>query len=376
MTRAGQVHYGYDSAGRVTERRRTRLSRKPDVWRYTWDAEDRLTSVTTPDGTVWRYLHDPLGRRVAKQRLAADGTTVVEETRFAWDGPDLVEQTTRRPGEPEETTLTWERDGTHPVSQTERTALADAPQTVIDERFYAVVTDLVGTPTELVTESGEIAWRADATLWGLSGGDPGTGGARTPLRFPGQYDDPETGLHYNLFRHYDPLTAAYTSPDPLGLAAGPHARLYVLNPLHWVDYLGLLTCRQNARRLRRNMRLEGRPVGPGQAAAHIVPSGGSAGHWVPGARSRQILDRDNVDINDAANGIPLGHPTPHNFTHREAFLQRVNQHLDALVQHRTARGFGDRAIRTELRRELRSIGRQVEAELATGAPSPTAYWTA
>jgi RHS repeat-associated protein len=31
----------------------------------------------------------------------------------------------------------------------------------------------------------------------------------TPLRFPGQYFDPETGLHYNFFRHYDPETARY-----------------------------------------------------------------------------------------------------------------------------------------------------------------------
>ncbi|RNG18204.1 hypothetical protein EEJ42_27590 [Streptomyces botrytidirepellens] len=27
------------------------------------------------------------------------------------------------------------------------------------------------------------------------------------LRFPGQYADPETGLYYNYFRHYDPETA-------------------------------------------------------------------------------------------------------------------------------------------------------------------------
>ncbi|ALO91332.1 hypothetical protein SHL15_0118 [Streptomyces hygroscopicus subsp. limoneus] len=29
-----------------------RLSRKPDVWRYTWDAEDRLTSCVIPDATA------------------------------------------------------------------------------------------------------------------------------------------------------------------------------------------------------------------------------------------------------------------------------------------------------------------------------------
>ncbi|WP_369696855.1 RHS repeat domain-containing protein [Streptomyces sp. XD-27] len=36
------------------------------------DAEDRLHQVTTPDGTQWRYLCDPFGRRVAKQRLNTD----------------------------------------------------------------------------------------------------------------------------------------------------------------------------------------------------------------------------------------------------------------------------------------------------------------
>lgn len=48
LTRAGSVHYEHDAQGRITLRRRTRLSRKPDVWRYEWDAEGRLTSVTTP----------------------------------------------------------------------------------------------------------------------------------------------------------------------------------------------------------------------------------------------------------------------------------------------------------------------------------------
>ncbi|WP_323179423.1 DUF6531 domain-containing protein [Streptomyces sp. NBC_00198] len=374
VTRAGSVHYEYDAAGRVVLRRRARLSRKPDVWRYTWDAEDCLTSVITPDGTVWRYLYDPMGRRVAKRRLGPDGVTVMEETVFTWDGPHLVEQTTRTAGGVEEVTLTWDRDGVRPLAQTERRATAGDQQRV-DERFHAIVTDLVGTPTELVSEGGAVDWTSSTTIWGLStaGEDSGTG---TPLRFPGQYYDPETELHYNYFRHYDPATATYLSPDPLGMDAGPNPRGYVLDPLLWIDYLGLLSCRQNARRLRRNMRREGRPVSRGQAAAHLVPSGGSAGHWVPGARSRALLDRYGVDVNDAANGIPLGHPSPHNFTHREPFLQRVNQRLDQVVQDRTARGFGVRAIRTELRRELRTIGREVEGELSTGVPSPTAVWTA
>ncbi|OON80939.1 hypothetical protein B1H18_11300 [Streptomyces tsukubensis] len=67
ITRAGRVRYEHDALGRITSRRRTRLSNKPETWRYTWDAEDRPSSVLTPDGTRWHYRYDPLGRRIAKQ---------------------------------------------------------------------------------------------------------------------------------------------------------------------------------------------------------------------------------------------------------------------------------------------------------------------
>jgi RHS repeat-associated protein len=286
-----------------------------------------------------------------------------------------VEQTTRTAGELEECTLTWERDGMRPLAQTERKTLADAPQHAIDQRFFAIVTDLIGTPTELISETGDIAWHPRATLWGVTS-DNSDATAYTPLRFPGQYFDPETQLHYNYFRYYDPSIALYASADPLGLEAGPSPHAYVVNPLAWVDYLGLLTCRQNARRLRRNMRREGRATRRGQAAAHIVPSGGNAGHWIPGARSRELLERYRIDVNDAANGIPLGNPYPHNYTHREPFLQRVNQHLEQVVRDAVDQGMGARAIRTALRRELRTIGREVSGELTTGTPGPGAIWTA
>ncbi|WP_241518592.1 AHH domain-containing protein [Streptomyces sp. CB03238] len=66
---------------------------------------------------------------------------------------------------------------------------------------------------------------------------------------------------------------------------------------------------------------EGRAPSPGQAAAHLVPSGGSRRLWAPGARSRALLERYRVSINDAANGVGLTYPKPHNYTHRGAFLQ-------------------------------------------------------
>ncbi|MFI1331855.1 putative T7SS-secreted protein [Streptomyces sp. NPDC020845] len=237
ITRAGNIRYEHDDTGRLTLRQKTRLSKKPDTWRYTWDAEDRLTTVTTPDGTVWRYLYDPFGRRTAKQRLAADGETIAEQVDFTWDGPTLIEQTTTTPDLPHPVTLTWDHDGLHPIAQTERITEATTQQE-IDQRFFAIVTDLVGTPTELIDESGDIAWHTRATLWGTTTW-AATSTTYTPLRFPGQYYDPETGLHYNHHRYYDPTTARYLTPDPLGLKPAPNPQSYVVNPTHATDSLGL-----------------------------------------------------------------------------------------------------------------------------------------
>jgi RHS repeat-associated protein len=195
--------------------------------------------VITPDGTRWRYTYDPLGRRTAKLRLAEDGETVVERVDFTWDGTTLCEQTTTSPDLPHPVALTWDHQGLRPISQTERLLpAADASQEEIDSRFFAIVTDLVGTPTELVDEHGHLAWRARSTLWGTRAWAANST-AYTPLRFPGQYYDPETGLHYNFFRHYDPETARYLSPDPLGLAPAPNPTAYVHNPYLFTDSLGL-----------------------------------------------------------------------------------------------------------------------------------------
>lgn len=62
---------------------------------------------------------------------------------------------------------------------------------------------------------------------------------------PGQYADPETGLHYNFFRHYDPEAGRYVSPDPLGLDPAPNPVGYVTNPATEADPLGLAPCMQS-----------------------------------------------------------------------------------------------------------------------------------
>jgi RHS repeat-associated protein len=96
----------------------------------------------------------------------------------------------------------------------------------VDRRFHAIVTDLTGTPTELVTATGEVVWQRRTALWGATT-DLTRTGVDCPIRFPGQYHDPETGIHYNCRRYYEPTTAGYLSADPLGLAPAPNPHAYV-----------------------------------------------------------------------------------------------------------------------------------------------------
>ncbi|GAA3877132.1 hypothetical protein GCM10022227_38690 [Streptomyces sedi] len=242
VSRAGRCRYSYDAAGRTVRRQRVRLSRKPDNWQYEWDAEDRLVQTISADGTLWRYQYDPLGRRIAKVRLNEEGE-VAEEILFAWSGTTLAEQASTM-GPERGSTLTWLYQGTRPLAQItsgitsgEVMAVEATPQQETDQRFHAMVTDLVGTPTELVTAGGEIVWKNQSSLWGFS--RRSVDSETMPLRFPGQYADKETGWHYNYHRHYDPDTARYTTPDPTGLSPAPNHYAYVHNPHSWCDPLGL-----------------------------------------------------------------------------------------------------------------------------------------
>ena len=256
VRQAGLTRFEHDAQGRLISQVRRTLSGRKRQWSYSWDAQDQLTSVVLPDGTRWRYLYDPLGRRRAKQRLDDHGA-VVEQTLFTWDSSRLAEQEHHRPdGAIEILTWDWEPASHRAATQrrtyipnradadqdSRRAGIVAAAQAEIDTEFWAIVTDLVGTPRELVTREGRIAWAHRATLWGAPADSPGSAvgqGTDCPLRFPGQYLDVETGLHYNYTRYYDPSTASYLSPDPLGLLPAPNQHGYVTNPLAWADPLGL-----------------------------------------------------------------------------------------------------------------------------------------
>ncbi|KQP26506.1 hypothetical protein ASF27_21140 [Methylobacterium sp. Leaf102] len=80
------VHLSYDACRRVVERRVERSGFRPRVWRYGWDAQDRLVACETPSGACWAYGYDAFGRRVSKQRLLSEGEEAWVRGRF----PSLV----------------------------------------------------------------------------------------------------------------------------------------------------------------------------------------------------------------------------------------------------------------------------------------------
>jgi RHS repeat-associated protein len=111
---------------------------------------------------------------------------------------------------------------------------------------YFIDTDHLGTPRVITNSANQIVWQWDNNdPFGANIPDEnpsGLGPFKNNLRFPGQYFDVETGLHYNYFRDcYDPATGRYCQSDPIGLRGGINTYSYaLLNPISYTDPKGLL----------------------------------------------------------------------------------------------------------------------------------------
>jgi RHS repeat-associated protein len=110
--------------------------------------------------------------------------------------------------------------------------------------FRYIHNDHLGTPQYATDDSGQIVWSASYKPFGeaTANEDPDGDGTDYSLniRFPGQYHDAESGLHYNYFRDYDPGIGRYIESDPIGLGGGLNTFGYVGgNPLSFSDPKGL-----------------------------------------------------------------------------------------------------------------------------------------
>lgn len=107
------------------------------------------------------------------------------------------------------------------------------------ELVYYYHNDHLGTPQVLTDATQTVAWKATYTPFGEAVTSIAT--VENPFRFPGQYYDAETGLHYNYYRYYNPPIGRYLTPDPIGLWGGLNLFVYTANnPVRFTDPKGLL----------------------------------------------------------------------------------------------------------------------------------------
>lgn len=111
-------------------------------------------------------------------------------------------------------------------------------------QLYFISVDHLNTPRLVADATGTTVWRWDQEEpFGVNVADENPsmlGAFEFPLRFPGQYADNETNLHYNNFRDYESILGRYIQSDPLGLGGGIHTYFYVRNnPLSLTDPSGL-----------------------------------------------------------------------------------------------------------------------------------------
>jgi RHS repeat-associated protein len=178
-----------------------------------------------------RILAQQAEVQAAEYRRLADttGGTVETQTLFVYD------ESGRLIGEYDSSGL--------PIQET--VYLSELPiATLQGGDTYRIHSDHLGTPRVITDQNQKEVWRWDAKPFGDSPAneDPDQDGTELQfnLRFPGQYYDAETGLHYNYFRDYDSSTGRYLQSDPIGLVGGLNTFVYVNSkPLQFIDRFGL-----------------------------------------------------------------------------------------------------------------------------------------
>jgi RHS repeat-associated protein len=222
LLQSGNTRLSYDDVGQVRERRIDDGANPAQIWTYEWCGPGHLAAAIAPDRTKSTFSYDAFGRRVRKRSSKG------EDTFFAWDANSLAAEVRTTPTSEERRVYVFEEaDASMPIAQWTSTA-----------GWFDFIHAPVGTPTELVNDTGEVGWSATLRAFGEMEHEQRLK-TDTALRFPGQYADDELGLHYNRFRYYDPSTGRYMSPDPLGVEGGLNAWSYAPNPVGWSDPLGL-----------------------------------------------------------------------------------------------------------------------------------------
>ena len=297
LLEADGTTYTYDEEGNLMLKK----TQQGDSWQYEWNAAGMLQQVIRPDKEAVSFAYDALGRRLSK---TYKGST----TRWVWDGnvplhewtedsnnlaptppqniennildfesseediiiiEEIPKQTTSYEPQ-EEIEIIIEEIGVIPetavlskpiIASTPSLATAThipvnmvtwlfEPESfspiakLVGKQQYNIQTDHLGTPISMFDEQGKKVWAADTSSYGDLRNLVGNKMA-CPFRYPGQYEDEETGLYYNRFRYYSPDMGEYINQDPIRLVGNNlNIYAYVGDSNAWVDPFGLNACKK------------------------------------------------------------------------------------------------------------------------------------
>ena len=221
--------YGYDANNRITVGQGLtytfdadgNLLTRSDGVAFTHDTRNRMRHFAK-GGIAADYLLDEAGRRIRK---SINGAT----TWYLWDGSSLLAEY--------DSSGTRMRRYAYLESKGVATQFEDANAT------YYVHSDHLDTARFMTDGAARTTWKSRHEAFGeaLIEPDPDADGIAVEFnqRFPGQYADAESGLHYNYMRDYDPAAGRYVQSDPIGLEGGSNLFLYAnANPVNYADPTG------------------------------------------------------------------------------------------------------------------------------------------
>jgi RHS repeat-associated protein len=194
---------------------------------YSYDARGRMIAATV-GGVTTSYAINAFGERIRKTGSSVSNGGANE---YVYD---------------EQGHLIGEYNSTGGIVN-ETVYLAATPVAVLTGSGGAIVSsvtaDWLNAPHIIANSNKVNQWAWDHYAFGDNAPNQNPGGLGTftyNFRFPGQYNDAETGLSYNMGRDYNPQLGRYVESDSLGIAAGINTYGYVSqNPLSGIDQFGL-----------------------------------------------------------------------------------------------------------------------------------------
>ena len=198
-------------------------------WTNTWDAENRLISMTSlsgaPSGSQLQlqFAYDYMGRRIQKiVSTNSTGTNYIGEytNKYAYDGWNCL--ATMNPSLVLSNSLMWGSD----LSGSQQGA--GGVSGLIKVAYYGAATtncfvayDGNGNVSALINASnGVTVANYDYGPFGELIRCSGPMAKINPFRFSTKYDDDETDLLYYGYRYYNPSTGRWLCKDPLGEKGG------------------------------------------------------------------------------------------------------------------------------------------------------------